>query len=455
MKIPIPQFELTRVLNDGSEEKPQIVPVTSIPDTTQMSRRGFFGVGLTAAAALGLLTACRTDPHKRTYFHKWSLYPAGHKSLVSGLSITPDSQIVVSGSWDGYVKYWSLPEGQLLKSIYHGEKVRSVVVTPDGQAAISGGSGDVIIWTLPSGVEIQNLAPEAPGFPPDVHALAVSMDGRWLVGRTENRLILWNLTTRPRRFSQLAETDNSGLWSGLAITSDQNPFLFSGSTEDSVSVWRVISLTAENVIKNLRDYGRVLAVTPDGKILVSGSLDGEVCLTDWKVGKVLARLEGHSEPVWSLAITPDGVRVFSGSADRTIKQWNIQSGKLERTLTGQEAVVASLAVTPNGKYLLSGDATGIIIVWDLNTGNKLAYLFDKAATKSTAQGLSYNVYDKITGRTVTYTMPCGSPIPPDATCVCNCVPGTISPPSSDPKPSSYGYTYCSCDKVCTCVPVYR
>ena len=44
-------------------------------------------------------------------------------------------------------------------------------------------------------------------------------------------------------------------------------------------------------------------------------------------------------------------------------------------------------------------------------------------------GINY----KLDGKT--YTMPCGSPIPPGAVCVCNCVtvPGS-----------------CSCDKVCTC-----
>jgi hypothetical protein len=63
-------------------------------------------------------------------------------------------------------------------------------------------------------------------------------------------------------------------------------------------------------------------------------------------------------------------------------------------------------------------------------------------TGSTIRYSTVNEY----GKTVTYTKPCGSPIPPNATCTCNCVPG-----------STRSYTYCQCDKVCTClaVPVYR
>lgn len=55
-------------------------------------------------------------------------------------------------------------------------------------------------------------------------------------------------------------------------------------------------------------------------------------------------------------------------------------------------------------------------------------------------------------------MPCGSPIPAGASCVCNCVKGTATLPESAPAfaPSMRsGGTYCSCDKVCVCVPVMR
>jgi len=51
---------------------------------------------------------------------------------------------------------------------------------------------------------------------------------------------------------------------------------------------------------------------------------------------------------------------------------------------------------------------------------------------------------------VTYTLPCGSPIPAGAVCVCNCVPGTYCP--------CVAHTTCTCQSYrpggCTCVPVH-
>lgn len=52
------------------------------------------------------------------------------------------------------------------------------------------------------------------------------------------------------------------------------------------------------------------------------------------------------------------------------------------------------------------------------------------------------------------TLPCGAPVPPGATCTCNCVPTTVpSPPRV--KHTTTTHTYCSCNQVCSCVPVYR
>jgi hypothetical protein len=63
--------------------------------------------------------------------------------------------------------------------------------------------------------------------------------------------------------------------------------------------------------------------------------------------------------------------------------------------------------------------------------------------------ISYRVYDKVTRTWRYYTLPCGSPVPPGAICTCNCVPGTVI---HHTKPVVH--TYCTCNKVCTCVPVY-
>ena len=57
-------------------------------------------------------------------------------------------------------------------------------------------------------------------------------------------------------------------------------------------------------------------------------------------------------------------------------------------------------------------------------------------------GIDYE-YTDIYGNTYTFTLPCGSPIPPGAVCICNCV--TVPAACT-----CDAYEACTCDEVCTC-----
>ena len=53
-----------------------------------------------------------------------------------------------------------------------------------------------------------------------------------------------------------------------------------------------------------------------------------------KTGKCDSTLSGHSECVGAVSWSPDGTMLVSGSVDKTIKLWDVQSGKVNSTLNG-------------------------------------------------------------------------------------------------------------------------
>ncbi|NES72399.1 MAG: serine/threonine protein kinase, partial [Okeania sp. SIO2D1] len=70
----------------------------------------------------------------------------GHSRAVLSVAISPDSQILASGSLDGTVKLWNLQTGKLLDSLCGYYPVQ---FTPDGQTLVSGGEGGrILIWKL-------------------------------------------------------------------------------------------------------------------------------------------------------------------------------------------------------------------------------------------------------------------------------------------------------------------
>jgi WD40 repeat protein len=64
-----------------------------------------------------------------------------------------------------------------------------------------------------------------------------------------------------------------------------------------------------------------LAISPDGRILVSPSDDNTIKMWDLATGRPVRTLTGHSGPIRSIAFSPDGRRLVSGSWDRTVKLW--------------------------------------------------------------------------------------------------------------------------------------
>ena len=115
----------------------------------------------------------------------------------------------------------------------------------------------------------------------------------------------------------------------------------------------------------LYDYIKSVAVSPDGKYVVSGTSDGSTLLWD---------LENDNEPiltlndnwrdrrlidVWTVTETADGNQIISGSDENVLKLWDVKSGDLIRTFEGHTGSVYDIVLTPAGKHAItcSGDQT--------------------------------------------------------------------------------------------------
>jgi WD40 repeat protein len=65
-------------------------------------------------------------------------------------------------------------------------------------------------------------------------------------------------------------------------------------------------------------------------------------------GVALQTLEGHSTWVRSVALSPDGKQVLSGSADHTVRLWDVVTGAALQTLEDHSSWVSSVAFSPDG-----------------------------------------------------------------------------------------------------------
>ena len=105
-----------------------------------------------------------------------------------------------------------------------------------------------------------------------------------------------------------------------------------------------------------------IAFTPDGKRLVSGSLDKTLVVRDVESGGLIHRMRGHTGEILSVAVC--GPRIASGGLDGIIRLWDADKGTLIHAFPMMPQVIRRLTFRPDGKRLAATCDGKPIYIWD-------------------------------------------------------------------------------------------
>ena len=155
----------------------------------------------------------------------------------------------------------------------------------------------------------------------------------------------------------------------VAISPDGRTVL-SGSWGDSLKLWDIASGRELHSFPAHKETIFSIAISPDGLTALAGCWDKTLKMWDIATGRELRSFTGHSEVVNSVAIFPDGLTALSGSNDNTMKLWDIASGREFRSFTGRADAVWSVAISQDGRAALSGGLRTLEL-WDVSTGREL------------------------------------------------------------------------------------
>ena len=144
-----------------------------------------------------------------------------------------------------------------------------------------------------------------------------------------------------------------------------------GSSDSVVDLWDVplgervspFSLLSQG------EPASALGFSPDGEDLVVGYWGGSLVRWQYQEDSAQGSLpwEGQQTGIWSLAISPDGKTLVSGSPDQTIRVFDLETRQpIGGPLTGSTAAVTALAFHPGDGFLYAGEAGGGIARWDFD-----------------------------------------------------------------------------------------
>jgi WD40 repeat protein len=310
--------------------------------------------------------------------------PLLHPAPVRAIAFSPDGKVLLTGAGDNAARFWDTATGkQIGAALWHPGPVRAVAFSRDAKTIVTGSegrpepgrktiSGTARVWDAPvDSKPVLTVAHKEP-----ISDLAVSPNGKLLATGGRDKIVqLWDAATgKSAGISPIQHEVDA--WVYAVAFGPDDKWIATVCHDNLVYIWDVA--TGKAVVEPLKHPDawklNALAFRADGKVLVAGGADGEngvIQLWDLANGKPKALgkvLQQKTAPVLSVAISADGKSVLTGSSDFKARLWDLAAGSSKELLLPHNDRVTTVAFSPDGKKILTaGGKTAHILEGDKDT----------------------------------------------------------------------------------------
>jgi cytochrome c len=151
----------------------------------------------------------------------------------------------------------------------------------------------------------------------------------------------------------------------LAISPD-GKLAVSGSFDTSAIRWSLDRDAAIEVLRFHEGAVNAVAYLPDGRVATAGE-DGRIALWRASEPQPVSVLEGHTAPVVALAVSPDGKMLASASWDHSARLWPLDGGR-PRLLEGHTQNVNGVAFARDSRAIITAGYDATLRIWPLDNG---------------------------------------------------------------------------------------
>jgi WD40 repeat protein len=261
------------------------------------------------------------------------------------IALSSDDRLFACVGDKGKVVVWNRERGEPIVRIDAGEEHSLCAAFSIDGSILATGSGDkrVHLWDPKTGRQVRDLDRHGKS----VLAVTFMKDKKRLASLSRDRICLWNVADGGLLREFVAEPAS---FIAMAIA-PQETHLAAIARDGTIRVWTLGDGQLVHPIDGHRARVNALAVSADGKSLVSGG-DDAVLVWDLSRKRVVTRLETTAERI---ALLPEGSapesRVLIGNTSRPPEVWDIAppAGKRLRVFEGP-ALSQGLRLSPDGKH---------------------------------------------------------------------------------------------------------
>jgi len=276
----------------------------------------------------------------------------GHRGDVTCVAVSPDGELVATGSRDNTAAVWSRKLGKRVARMggffrRHRGPVNCVVFARDGQTLYTGSDdGTVAAWDTLTGKRRAIVAEE--GVP--VRSVAVSADGALVA---------------------------LGLWGGVPDEGTLGGHRGAPGSP-TVRVWGIRSRVRVRDVDVEGAGVNAVAFNPSGDRLAIATAGHALYLVNVRGGGETTVIGGNTVGVRSGAFSPDGAKLAAAAGVRGVSVWDAETGLRARVLSTDGLDCEDVRFGPDARYVAvagGGDATGAtpgsVGIWDTVSGDRV------------------------------------------------------------------------------------
>lgn len=298
---------------------------------------------------------------------------------VCSMTFSSDWRLMAAAHPRGpFVTVWKVGEHGAQKTLTLGKEDPDIwehccfaVILPKDESVVRpGDNGGFIVYSLRNKKEL--LIGEGT----QIKCIAVSpMDGSVVTGNGDETISIWNPTTGDRinQFPTGPFIGHHG-WNALALSGDGRT-LVSGHADGIAKVWSLPE--GKEIQRTPARFGpiRGVAISPDGKTFASTG--NTVCVWDVASGEQIAELEKASV----VAFSPDGKTLATLSGGRTLTLRDTSDFRLRDVIHVQSGCY-DLSFSPDGDRVAVTGFSGNIDFYDLASRQESVVLQPASLTRS-------------------------------------------------------------------------